>query len=111
MLRLTNRSLRLVLFGAGMAVLTWLGLKVADRVLPYSDSKNFIMDAAFLPGAWFATIFFREGIHTGTGTVMWWYLAAGTNCILYFLFWYMLGLVCRNILSRTRFPHRNKMIR
>jgi hypothetical protein len=75
-------------FSAALALLTSVGVGIAEAYLPYSETKTLVIDAASLPGAMMAGLLYPEGIHTGRGAPAFAYLALVANFLVYVLVWY-----------------------
>ena len=85
-----------VLLSAVLTVITIEGVGTLKH-LPYSITRDRITDALSLPGALIASVFYPEGVHTGSGAPNWGVVAAESNLGFYLLLWFI-------ILSLLHFP-------
>ena len=81
--------LRRAAFSAGLGLLTWLALGLLKSDLPFSGAKGRFFDAVSLPGAVIASVFYPEGIHTGSGASGWVYTVVVANFLVYAALWYV----------------------
>ena len=82
---------RSLLIASLLAVVTFLLLGWADKYLPYSETKNRVVDALTIPGGFLASIFYPQGVYTGSGTSPFVYFVLVGNFLFYLLVWY--GLI------------------
>jgi len=78
----TQFSLSLVL-----TALTLFVKAVADH-LPYSQARDTFSDILDYPGILISSVFYREGIHTGHGSLLWVFVAIASTTVFYVLAWF-----------------------
>ena len=81
---------RSLLIACVLAVITFLLVGWADKHLPYSETKNHVLDALTIPGGFLAGIFYPQGVHTGSGTSQFVYFVLVGNFLFYLGVWYLL---------------------
>lgn len=81
---------RNLLLASVLAVITFLLVGWADKHLPYSETKNNVLDVMTIPGGFLAGIFYPQGVHTGYGTSQFVYFVLVGNFLFYLVVWYLL---------------------
>ena len=64
-------------------------------VIPYSETRDELLDAFGAPGAVLIAAFYPEGLHTDSGSAFWGVLVVVLNLTIYMLPWYVLLLLMR----------------
>lgn len=70
----------------GFATQFFVGL--AATYLPYSQTRDTVLDALSVPGALIAGLVYPQGVHTGGGARYWGLMVRVSNLFTYVLFWY-----------------------
>lgn len=84
-MKTTRLLLVSLVFGVGTAYAI-----SALRHLPYSRGRDLVTDTLSVPGGVLASIFYPEGVHTGSGAATWPVVAFGGNLLCYTLLWFLL---------------------
>lgn len=83
------KTTRLLLVSLALGIGTAYAVS-ALRHLPYSRGRDLVTDALSLPGGILASIFYPEGVHTGSGAATWPIVAFGGNLLCYTLLWFLI---------------------
>lgn len=88
-----------LLIACVLAVITFVLVGWADKHLPYSETKNRVVDALTIPGGSLAGIFYPQGVHTGSGASKFVYFVLAGNFLFYLSVWYAFIWIGGRILS------------
>jgi hypothetical protein len=79
--------------GLLLGVLTFWIAGAAGSMLPYSQLRDTITDAASIPALLITRIFYPEGIHTGGGAATWGIAFFGAGILFYGVIWFCILLL------------------
>jgi hypothetical protein len=82
-------NIKVILLSMLLGIGTLLLISLSNE-LPFSHARDAITDALSLPGGLIAAIFYPEGVHTGSGTAAWAWVAIAANAAFYTLVWFVL---------------------
>jgi len=60
-------------------------IKAAVDLLPYSHARDTVSDFLDFPGMLISSVLYREGIHTGHGSLAWVFVAMAATIIFYII--------------------------
>jgi len=78
---------RPLLLALGLGIATWLLFCLVQSLLPYSYTWGVIKDWLAMPGAFLASFFYPEGIHSDCAAG-WPWLVIFSNIAVYIFVWY-----------------------
>jgi hypothetical protein len=91
---MSQRSLKsCAVRGLFLGVLTFWIFGVAGRMLPYSQLRDSITDAASIPAILITRMFYPEGVHTGGGAATWGIAFLGAGILFYGVMWFCILLL------------------
>jgi hypothetical protein len=91
---------KLLLWGVLLGAATSIMICLAELYLPNNIEKESVMDVLALPGAFIASIYYTEGVHTGGGAPYWGYAVMVCNFLVYVLFWLLVFAAAKHTLNR-----------
>ncbi len=92
------------LFSLAFGIATSSLIGVVGGRLPYSETRDVIIDVLTLPGGLIAGLAYPEGVHTGHGAPMFGFWAMAANLGVYILFWYALLRAIRYLRKKGQSP-------
>lgn len=95
-----RRLVKSIAWSLSLVASTVILIGLIETSLPYSPLRDRITDTLEIPALWILSLFFPQGIHTGSGVRYWAYYAFATNLGVYTLFWYLCFNFTRYLLVR-----------
>ena len=78
-----------------LGLLTFVLVGLVSRYLPYSRAKMVALDVLTFPGAFVASFFYPQGIHTSYGAPNWGLVVTIANFMVYSIFWFICVITVR----------------